>query len=224
MTSSFPTASSAPPATTTTRMISNNQLNRISATNSNQQTSSRFKQTYDNRRYANAQTPYKRPPQLPINTNSKLPPSLSRIEIAPLASARLILQQQVSSPGRLQNQQQQPPPQFVVPANSILDPLILGRGRPTPLPPPIVRNAIHRNAVSLNALPINQNGAAARGRSQTSARKGSLSTRVTKSRQQSLAPFDLQQQQQQQQSMPYSSTTVIYRHPLNIDSPPVFFE
>lgn len=226
MTSSFPTASSAPAATITTRMVPNNQSNRISATNSNQPTSSRFKPTYDNRRYSNAQTPYKRPSHPPMNSNSKLAPPLSRIEVAPLPSARLILQQQVSSPGRLQNQQQQPSlsSQFVVPAGSILDPLVIGRGRPPPLPPSIVRNAIHRNAVSLNALPVNhQSGTMPRGRSQNSTHKGSMSTRTTKLRQQSLAPYDLQQQQQQQ-PIPYSSTTVIYRHPLNTDSPPVFFE
>lgn len=224
MISSFPTASSAPPTTTATRSVPNNQFNRISATNnSNQQTSSRFKQTYDNRRYSNVQTPYKRPAQLPISTNTKLVPPLSRIEIAPLPSARLVLQQQVSSPGRLQQQQQQiQSPQFVIPTNTILDPLIIGRGRPTPLPPPVVRNTIHRNAVSLNALPVNQNGTSARGRSQNSAHKGSISNRTTKLRQQSLAPSDFQQQQQQ--SVPYSSTAVIYRHPLNTDSPPVFFE
>jgi hypothetical protein len=226
MTSAFPMAASAPPTTTTIRMATNNQLNRISATNSNQQTSSRLKPTYDNRRYSNAQTPYKRPPQLPISSNPKVVSSpLSRIDVAPLPSARLVLQQQVSSPGRLQNYQQQQQqssssPQFVVPANSVLDPLIIGRGRPPPLPPPIVRNAIHRNAVSLNALPVNhQSGTMTRGRSQNSSHKGSLSTRTSKIRQQSLAPFDLQQQ-----PIPYPSTTVIYRHPLNTDSPPVFFE
>ncbi len=227
MTSSFPTASSAPPATTTTRMASNNQLNRISATNSNQPSSSRFKPTYDNRRYSNVQTPFKRPSQPPTNSNQKLAPPLSRIDVAPLPSARLILQQQVSSPGRLQNQQQQQQQQpsssaqFVVPAGSVLDPLVIGRGRAAPLPLPIVRNTIHRNAVSLNALPVNhQSGTIPRGRSQNSTHKGSMSTRTTKLRQHSLAPFDLQQQQ----PVPYSSTTVIYRHPLNTDSPPVFFE
>jgi len=222
MTSSFPTASSAPPASTTTRTASNNQLNRTSATNSNQQTSSRFKPTYDNRRYFNVQTPYKRSSQLPITSNPKITPSSSRIEATPLPSARLVLQQQISSPGRLQNHQQQSSsaPQFVAPAGSILDPLVVGRGRQAPLPPPIVRNVIHRNAVSLNALPVNhQTGTMTRGRSQNSSNKGSLSTRTSKIRQQSVTPFDLQQQ-----PIPYPTTTIIYRHPLNIDSPPVFFE
>jgi hypothetical protein len=218
---SFPVTSSAPPASTTTRTVVNNQFNRILATNSNQPTSSRLKATYDNRRYANVQTPYKRSSQLPINSNPKIVPSLSRIEVGPLPSARLILQQQTSSPGRLQNPQQQSTsaPQFVVQAGAILDPLIVGRGRPAPLPPPTIRNSIHRNAVSLNALPINQqNGAMTRGRSQNSTHKGSVSTRTSRVRQTSLAPFDMQQQ-------PLSySTTVMYRHPLHTDSPPVFFE
>jgi hypothetical protein len=221
MTSSFPTASSAPPTTTTSRMVLNNQLSRISATNSTQQTSSRFKPTYDNRRYSNVQTPYKRPSQPPVTSNSKGAPVLSRVDVPPLPSARLILQQQISSPGRLQQQQlPSSPPQFVVPAGAILDPLIVGRGRPTPLPPPAVRNAIHRNAVSLNALPTNQqNGTLTRGRSQNSSHKPALSTRTPRVRQQSLAPFDLQQQ-----AVPYTSATVIYRHPLNTEPPRVFFE
>jgi hypothetical protein len=220
MTSSFPVASSAPPTTTTSRMVLNNQLNRTSATNATQQTSSRFKPTYDNRRYANVQTPYKRPSQPPNSSNSRIAPILSRVEVPPLPSARLVLQQQISSPGRLQHQQPSSPPQFVIPSGAMLDPLIVGRGRPPPLPPPSVRNAIHRNAVSLNALPINQqNGTMTRGRSQNSAHKASLSNRTPKIRQQSLAPFDLQQP-----AAPSTSATVIYRHPLNTDPPPVFFE
>jgi hypothetical protein len=58
-----------------------------------------------------------------------------------------------------------------------------------------------------------------RGRSQNSTQRGSVSNRTARTRQQSLAPFDIQQH-----SIPYASTTVIYRHPLNTDSPPVFFE
>ena len=225
MTSAFPTTASAPPTTTNARIITNNSFNRISAMNANPpQTSSRFKQPYDNRRYTNVQTPYKRPSQPPanLNPNSRMAPPLSRVEIAPLPSARLVLQQQVSSPGRLQHQQQQSAstPQFVVPINSVVDPLVVGRSRPAPLPPPTVRNAIQRNAVSLNTLSSHhQNGAVIRGRSQNSSQKGSVSNRTTRTRQQSLAPFDLQQH-----SVTYAPTTVIYRHPLNTDSPPVFFE
>ncbi len=222
MTSSFPTTSSAPPATTTARIITNNSFNRVATMNANQQVPPRFKPVYDNRRYSNVQTPYKRSSQAPIGSNSRMAPPLSRIDVAPLPSARLVLQQQISSPGRLQNHQQQSisSPQFIVPVGSVLDPLVIGRTRPAPLPPPTVRNAIHRNAVSLNTLSTNhQNGATLRGRSQNSAHRGSVSTRTPKPRQQSLAPFDLQQH-----SIPYASTTVIYRHPLNTDSPPVFFE
>ena len=222
MTSSFPTTSSAPPATTSTRLVPNGSFNRVSVSNSNQQTSSRFKSNYDNRRYSNVQTSYKRPTQLPITSNPKIVPPLARIEVAPLPSARLVLQQQVSSPGRLQQQQQSlSSPQFVVPIGSVLDPLVIGRHRPAPLPPPTVRNAIHRNAVSLNTLSTNhQNNTTTRGRSQNSAHKSSLATRTTRLRHQSSVPYDLQQQP----SLPYSTTTVIYRHPLNIDSPAVFFE
>ncbi|CAF4184874.1 unnamed protein product [Rotaria sp. Silwood2] len=224
MTSSFPLVSSAPPSTITNRMMSNNQLNRISATNSNQSTSSsRFKSTYDNRRYSNVQTPYKRSLQTPITPNSKVTPTLPRTETSTLPSARLVLQQQISSPGRLQHLQRQSSssPQFITQVGAMLDPLVVGRTRPTPLPPPAARNAIHRNAVSLNALPINQqSGTMTRGRSQNSAHKGSLSTRTSKIRQQSLAPFNLHQPP----PIPYSSATVIYQHPLNTDQPPVFFE
>ncbi|CAF0953594.1 unnamed protein product [Rotaria sordida] len=223
MTSSFPLVSSAPPSTITNRITSNNQLNRISATHSNQSTSSsRFKTAYDNRRYSNVQTPYKRSLQYPITSNPKLTPTLSRNETSALPSARLVLQQQISSPGRLQHLQRQSSssPQFVTQVGSILDPLVVGRTRPPQLPPPTVRNAIQRNAVSLHTLPINQqNGTMTRGRSQNSAHKGSLSTRTSKIRQQSLAPFDLQQP-----PLAYSSATVIYQHPLNTDQPPVFFE
>ena len=136
----------------------------------------------------------------------------------------MILQQQISSPGRLQTHQQQSTssPQFIIQTNPITDQIVVGRGRSGPLPPPVVRNSIHRNAVSLNALPINhQNGIIPRGRSQNSAHKAPLSNRTTKLRQQSLAPYDLQPPNQ---SVPYTSSTVIYRHPLNTDSPPVFFE
>jgi hypothetical protein len=220
MTSSFPTASSAPPATTTARIASNNQMNRVSAATINQQTSSRFKPTYDNRRYSNIATPYKRTFPTPLTSYQKNAPVLSRIEVAPLPSARLVLQQQISSPGRLQQLSSPLPPQFVVPVGSILDPLVVGRSRQTPLPPPNIRNAIHRNAISLNALPVNNyNGIMTRGRSQNTAHKSSLSNRTSKMRQQSLVPFDLQQP-----SVPYSSATVIYRHQLNTDPPPVFFE
>ncbi len=209
MTSSFPTTSSAPPTATTTRTVTNNQVNRASATHVHQATSSRFKPTYDNRRYSNVQTPYKRTAQLPITSNPKIAPPLSRIEVAPLPAARLVLQQQISSPGRLQNHQQQQSIsslQVVTPGGSILDPLIVGRSRPAPLPPPTVRNAIHRNALSLNALPINhQSGTMARGRSQNSAHKGSLSTRATRTRQQSVAPFELPQQ-----PVSYSTTTTVF--------------
>ena len=171
MTSSFPAASSAPPSTvTTTRTASNNQLNRISATNPNQQTSSRFKPTYDNRRFS---TMFKHLindlHNLSISSNSKVAPKLSRIEVVPLPSARLTLQQPISSPGTFYNNTTSSSSQFLVPAGSILDPLVIGRNRPAPLPPPTVRNAIHRNAVSLNTLPVNQqNGTMARGRSQNS--------------------------------------------------------
>ncbi|CAF4077190.1 unnamed protein product, partial [Adineta steineri] len=44
-------------------------------------------------------------------------------------------------------------------------------------------------------------------------------TRTSKMRQQSLAPFDIQQS-----IVPYPSTSFIYRHPLNTDLPPVLFE
>ncbi len=221
MTNAFPTTSSAPPSTTTTaRVITNNSFNRISAMNANPQTSSRFKPSYDNRRYTNVQTPYKRPSQPPMNSNSRMVPQLSRIDVAPLPSARLVLQQQISSPGRLQHQQSNSSPQFVVPFGSVLDPPVVGRSRPPPLPPPTIRNAIHRNAVSLNTLSTNhQSGTMIRGRSQNSTQRGSVSNRTARTRQQSLAPFDIQQH-----SIPYASTTVIYRHPLNTDSPPVFFE
>lgn len=222
MTTNLPASSSAPPATTSARIITNHSFNRISAMNANQQTAARFKNTYDNRRYASIQTPYKRSSQLPVNSNQKVVSSSSRMDIAPSPSARLVLQQQVSSPGRLQNHhaQSMSTPQFVVPTGSMLDPLVVGRGRTTLLPPPSVRNTIHRNALSLNTLANHpQNGAMTRGRSQTSAHKGALSSRQTRNRQQSLAPFDVQQQ-----AIPYASTTVIYRHPLNTDSPPVFFE
>ena len=228
MTSSFPASSSAPPATTTARIITNSSFNRISAMNANQQTSARLKATYDNRRYANVQTPYKRPTQPSTNAHQKLVSSSSRAEIAPSPSARLIFQQQISSPGRLQNHHVQSisSPQFTLPASSTLDPVIVGRARPPLLPPSSVRSPMQRNALSLNTLANNpQNGITTRGRSQTSAHKGPLSTRSTKIRQLSLAPFDVQaQHQQQQQTISYTTTTVTYRHPLNTDSPPVFFE
>lgn len=233
MISSFATTSSAPPTTTSaanTRMVSNNTFNRTTSINSNQQTSARLKSTYDNRRYSNVQSTYKRSTQPSITLNPKNVSPLARIEVTTHPSARLLLQQQISSPGRLQHQQQfMSTPQMVVPAGSILDPLVIGRTRQVPLPPPppttTIRNAIHRNAVSLNALSTNQqNGlTSTRGRSQNSAYKTSLSNRTTRLRHQSSAPYDLQQQQTQS-SMPYATTTVIYRHPLNTDSPPVFFE
>ncbi|CAF4023873.1 unnamed protein product, partial [Rotaria magnacalcarata] len=222
MTSAFPTIASAPPSTVASRMMSNSQLQRTSIANANQQPSSRFKTTYDSRRYSNVQTPYKRPLQPAMNSNSKVAQTLSRIEVAQSPSARLVLQQQLSSPSRLQHIQRQSSssPQFVTQVGSMLDPLIVGRNRPTPLPPPAVRHGIHRNAVSLNALPINQqNVTMARGRSQNSAHKGSMSTRPAKVRQHSLAPFDLHQQ-----ATSYQSAAVIYQHPINNDQPPVFFE
>ncbi|CAF3423867.1 unnamed protein product [Rotaria socialis] len=222
MTSAFPTIASAPPSTVASRMMSNSQLQRTSIANANQQPSSRFKTTYDSRRYSNVQTPYKRPVQPTMNSNSKVAQTLSRIEVAQSPSARLVLQQQLSSPSRLQHIQRQSSssPQFITQVGSMLDPLIVGRNRPTPLPPPAARHGIHRNAVSLNALPINQqNVTMARGRSQNSAHKGSMSTRPAKVRQHSLAPFDLHQQ-----ATSYQSAAVIYQHPINTDQPPVFFE
>lgn len=222
VTTNLPASSSAPPATTSARIITNHSFTRISAMNANQQTPSRFKNTYDNRRYMSIQTPYKRLSQPPVNPSQKNISSTSRTDIAPSPSARLVLQQQVSSPGRLQNHhvQSMSTPQFAVPNGSTLDPLVVGRGRTPLLPPPSVRNTIHRNALSLNTL-VNhpQNPGMPRGRSQTSAHKGSMSTRQTRIRQQSLAPFDAQQQ-----AVPYASTTVTYRHPLNTDPSPVLFE
>lgn len=222
MTSSFPVVSSAPPSSVTGRMMSNTQLNRVPASNAHQQVSSRFKTTYDSRRYSNTQTPYKRSVQQSTNSNHKATPTLARVEVAPLPSARLVLQQQTSSPGRLQHQTQQSAssPQFPLSNNPMLDPPNIGRIRPAPLPPPTVRNGIHRNAVSLNALPINQHGGVlVRGRSQNSAHKGSVSSRTTRIRQQSLVPFDIQQA-----TTTYPSAGVMYPHPLHTDSPPVFFE
>lgn len=222
MTSSFPTVTSAPPNIATTRTMSNNQLHRTSTMNSNQQASSRFKTTYDSRRYTNLQTPYKRASQPPVPSNSKTPQALSRIEQAQLSSARLVLQQQLSSPSRLQSVQRQSSssPQFATQVNPVLDPLNIGRHRPTPLPPPAPRNGIQRNALSLNALPVNHhNGTATRGRSQNSAHKSTLTNRTTKARQHSLAQYDLQHHPAQ-----FPSTAVLYQHPLNTDQPPVFFE
>ena len=215
------TISSAPPATITYRTTSNNQLNRISATNSNQQTSSRLKATYDNRRYSNIHTTFKRSLQPSITSNTKIVPSLSRVETGTLLSSRLVLQQQVSSPGRLQHQQRQSSsPQFPLAGSSILDHLATGRSRPTPLSSTTIRNAFHRNAASLNTLPMNlQNGVMTRGRSQNSSHKGSISTRTSRMRQQSLVPLDLQQP-----SLSYSSAVVIYQQSLNTDAPPVVFE
>lgn len=234
---SFVTSLSAPPVTTTTsssttnRMMSNNAFNRTTTTmnsNQQQQTASRLKSTYDSRRYSNIQSTFKRPTQPTLTSNPKNVPPLARIEISSHPSARLVLQQQISSPGRLQ-QQSIPTSPMVVPSGSILDPLVIGRTRQVPLPPAppsaTIRNAIHRNAVSLNTLSTTQpNGlTSARGRSQNSAYKTSLTNRTTRLRHQSSAPYDLQQQPAHS-SMPYATTTVIYRHPLNTDSPPVFFE
>jgi len=220
MTSSFPTTSSAPPNTVTaTRTAANNQLNRTSGTNPNQQTPSNIRLTYDNRRYANNQTSYKRSSQPSISSNSKVVQKLSPIDVAPLPAARLTLQQQTSSPSRLQHQTSSSP-QFLVSTGSILEPLVVGRSRPAALPPPNVRNAMHRNAVSLNTLSLNQpSKTTTRGRVQNPAVKAPLSTRTSRLRQQALAPFD-----HQQSTASYQSPTFVYRHPLNTDSPPVFFE
>ncbi|CAF1154826.1 unnamed protein product [Adineta steineri] len=221
--STFSNTFSGPPSTVRiTRTASNNQLNRASETNFNQQTSSRLKLTYDNRRYSN--TEYKRTSQPTMNSNLKVTPKLSLVEVVSLPPAHLILQQQVSSPSRLQQQHSSSSPQFVIPSSSVLDPLVLGRYRPAPLPPPPTtttnRNTLPRNAVSLNALPFNQqNKTVTRGRLPNTGVKGPLSTRTSKMRQQSLAPFDIQQS-----IVPYPSTSFIYRHLLNTDLPPVFFE
>ncbi|CAF3661224.1 unnamed protein product, partial [Adineta steineri] len=220
MSSTISSTSSAPASTVTiNRTTSNNQLNRASGTNSNQQTSSRLKLTYDNRRYSNTQ--YKRTSQPTMNSNLKVIPKLSPVEVVSLPPAHLILQQQVSSPSRLQQQHSSSSPQFVIPSSSVLDPLVLGRNRPAPLPPPPTtttnRNTLPRNAVSLNALPFNQqNKTVPRGRLPNTGVKGPLPTRTSKMRQQSLAPFDIQQS-----IVPYPSTSFIYRHPLNTDLPPV---
>ncbi|CAF1426553.1 unnamed protein product [Adineta ricciae] len=221
-----PATSSAPPSTmTVTRTASNNYLNRTPGATSNQQAASRAKLNYDNRRYSTIQ--YKHTSQPSMNSNLRVAQKLSPIEAVSLPTARLVLQQPLSPPSRLQQQQQQstssPSLHYIAPSNSALDPLVIGRNRPTqPLPPPIVRNTIHRNTVSLNAFPTNQQNkttASTRGRLQNSITRGPIATRSTRMRQQSLTPFDLQQS-----TVPYSQAALIYRHPMNTDPPTVFFE
>ena len=222
MTSSFPATSSAPPGTTATRVVSNSQFTRILTSNANQASAQRGKAAFESRRSSNVATPYKRAPPAPITSNPRNASILSRIEIVPLPATHIGLQQQMSSPGRLQRQPPLSPSssQYVLPATALLDPPLMGRNRAVPLRPANIRNAIHRNAISLNALAMNnQNGPTARGRSQNSASKGASSTRIARIRQQSLATSDLQPP-----NLPYSSATVIYRHPMNPDPPPVFFE
>lgn len=222
MTSSFPATSSAPPGTSATRVVANSPFTRILTSNANQASAQRGKAAFENRRSSNVATPYKRTPPAPITSNPRNTSILSRIEMVPLPATHIGLQQQMSSPGRLQRQPPLSPSssQYVLPATALLDPPFAGRSRAAPLRPANIRNAIHRNAISLNALAMNnQNGTTARGRSQNSAHKGAAATRITRIRQQSLAASDLQPP-----NLPYSSATVIYRHPTNPDPPPVFFE
>ena len=226
MTSSFPTASSAPPASTPSRLGSNNQFNRVST---NQQNTSRLKSGYDNRRYSNVAPSSKRPVQPSITPNPRSVPVLSRIEMGVLPpppsshQQHLGLQHQMSSPGRLQRQTVLSPGSspLIVPVTTMAEPMGPNRTRPGPLLPPNVRNAIHRNAVSLNTLSSNnQSGTMNRGRSQNSSHRGSMSNRTARLRQQSLAGFDLQHT-----NTVHPPTTITFRNnPVHADPPPVFFE
>lgn len=226
MTASFPTTASAPPASSTpSRLTSTNQFSRV--TTNQQISSSRLKSNYDNRRYSHVtSSAAKRSiPQASITPNPRSVPVLSRIEMGAIPAHQLALQHQMSSPGRLQRQtalSSVGSAQLMIPTTNN-DPLNSNRSRPGVLPPANVRNAIHRNAVSLNALSTNPSNI--RGRSQNTSNRGSTSTRTTRLRQQSIAGFELQHATATPAGNTYSSGTLIFRNnPLPVDPPAVFFE
>ena len=217
MTSSFPLTSSAPAATSASRLASNPQQSRTSL---NPPSSTRSKATYDNRRYTN---PQKRNSQPPLTSNANSVPVFTRVDVAPLPQPSAGLRHQMSSPGRLQRMQPTAnASQYSIPTASLLDPVTIVRSRAAQLPQNNNnKGAIHRNAISLNTLATNhQSGSSmARGRSQTSAQRRAQITRTARLRQQSLAAADVQHS-----STSRSSPKVIYRTASNNEHPPVFFE
>ena len=200
------------------RLAATNAPSRIVPSSTNPQNSSRLRSTLDHRRYSTvvAAASNKRTTSSSINPAVRLATDSSRSDVGPH------LEQPASFPIQLQRPKQQSfvSLQFAMPTGSSPDPLVAARNRPLPLPATTARNTPHRNALSLNTVPMNNRQASTmRGRSQNSANRVPFSTRTERTRQPSLVSSELRQP-----NTSHTAATVTYRHQLATDRTPVVFE